>query len=378
MGKVLPLTSRTSSPNRILISCAGVGMGNASRVIAVVEALIGRARTDGRPLECHIVTWGSAYTFLKEYKRESEVPFELIEAHGYGPAAAVEFYSPRKWFHFAQTYARNVRFLREQVKRLQPDLILLDSDYHFPAYLRAHCPIVYIGQASDVVDRARRDSYRPEDWREHINFYLKEKLDLILQRLFSNWVLVPSFTVDGGNGDRKVKRIPLIVRKEFLGESRDPDEQESVGILLSGSELEKSNFLSIADKFGLKVLSPGLMKEQRTVPSHAETLDRFDIIFTQGGLSSISECIARSKFLVVFPMRYHPEQLLNAAEVEQLGLGMSSRLEDLDRFPELLERIRRRKTEFKKSRIGCNGAEVAAHFIFNELSHAGSQLSSGQ
>jgi hypothetical protein len=352
-------------------------MGNASRVIAVVEALDGQARASGRELECHIVTWGSAYTFLREYKRESQLGFELIQMEGYGPALAVEFFSPWSWARFAKTFVRNVAALRRQVRRLKPDLILLDSDYHFPAYLGAGCPIVYIGQASDVVERARRDSYRPGGWRERLNFYFKEKLDMLLQRVFSNWVLVPSFTADG-SGNRKIKRIPLIVRKEFLEKARVAAGRESVGILLSGSEIEKSAFLSIAERFGLKVLTPGLLQERSTVPSHAETLDQFDIIFTQGGLSSISECIARSKFLVVFPMRFHPEQLLNAVEVEQLGLGMSSSLSDLERFPELLERIRRRKTEMKKASVGCNGAEVAAHFIFQALSQPGAEFSGRQ
>lgn len=367
-----PLTQRISSsePERILISCAGLGMGNASRVIAIVEALTSLCEQNGKKLSCQIVTWGSAFHFLKEYKRESTLPFELIEAHSYGNAAAMlNLFSPRAIFNFTKTFIRNLIFLRKSVKAFKPGLIILDSDYHFPAYFRSGCPIVYIGQANDILERARRDDYRPASLRERLNFNLREKLDSFLQSLFSNWVLVPSFSTSGVQGE-KIKKIPLIVRKEFLQSVRAPGSKQSVGILLSGSEIEKSAFLSIAEKYGLKVLSPGSGQSQNTVPSHAGTLDEFDIIFTQGGLSSISECIARAKFLVVFPMSHHPEQLLNAVEVEQLGVGMRSKLEDLEHFPELLEKIVHKKERAFKGSIGCNGAEVAAQIILQALSRA--------
>ncbi|MGZ3721487.1 MAG: glycosyltransferase family protein [Bdellovibrionales bacterium] len=368
-----PLTQRISSPERILICCAGLGMGNASRVIAVVEALHAQAEQNQKTITCRIVTWGSALTFLQEYKRESKLQFELIEAHAYWSTASVRgSVSPAALFNFMKTFIRNVKFLRATVKAFKPALIILDSDYHFPAYFKSGCPIVYIGQANDVLERAKRDDYRPASLRERLNFNLREKLDSVLQSLFSNWVLVPSFSCSGLQ-DRKVKKIPLIVRKEFLESVRVAGSKQSVGILLSGSELEKSAFLAIAGKYDLKILTPGKDQPVSTVPSHAGTLDEFDIIFTQGGLSSISECIARAKFLVVFPMSHHPEQLLNAVEVEQLGLGMRSNLEDLNSFPELLEKIARKKAHARKIAIGCNGAEVAAGFIFQALSQINGQ-----
>jgi hypothetical protein len=348
-------------------------MGNASRIIAIVEALTDLARKDRQKISFHIVTWGSALTFLREYQRESSLPFELIECRSYG--TATEMFSPRSLAGFAGTFMRNLRFLRQMVKRLKPSLILLDSDYHFPAYFKAGCPIVYIGQASDVLERAKRDDYRPASWREQLNFNFREKLDSFLQTLFANWILVPSFSVAGSTND-KIKKIPLIVRKEFLDTATSAIAKQSMGILLSGSELEKNAFLALADKHGLKVLTPGTDRPLSTVPSHAGTLDEFDVIFTQGGLSSISECIARSKFVVVFPISHHPEQLLNATEVEQLGLGMRSTLEDLDRFPELLKKIARQRKQHAgrgKTAVGVNGAEVAAGFIYQQLSKAQAQ-----
>jgi len=358
-----------SSTERILISCAGVGMGNASRVAAVIEALNEMSLEKKRPMSFHVVTWGSAYTFLREFQRESAVSFELIEAHSYGPPQHIlNFSSLRSLFGFGRTFLKNLRFLRSIVTRVKPSLIVLDSDYHFPSYFGAGCQRLYIGQAKDVLERARRNAYKPADLRERLNFYFKERLDAVLQHWFSHAILVPSFTDAAAGaanrGGGKVRRIPLIVRREFLETAAGEANRQSVGILLSGSELEKAAFMELAVKFGLKVFSPRVS----SVPSRANELDDFEVVFTQGGLSSISECLARDKFMVVFPLSHHPEQLLNAMEVERLGLGLASRLDDLERFPELLERIRQARRS--DARVLCNGADVAAEIILETLNSA--------
>lgn len=337
----------------ILVSCAGLGMGNASRVVAIVEALSSLAAREGRKISFHIVSWGAGYVFLNEYKRNGGLDFELTCSHSYAGLRAGTV------LNHLGTYVRNVFLLRRLLVRVSPDLIILDSDYHFPAYIGAGRPIFYIGQADDVVDRAKFNSYRPASWREVINFGFRERLDSIIQRMFASQVLVPCFTNSGVKSE-KVKRIPLIVRKEFLDSTVNDTARKTVGVLLSGSEIEKSAFLSLADKHQVEVFA--------TVPFQAEMLDRFDFVFTQGGLSSISECIARGKFVIVFPMQGHPEQALNALEVEQLGLGIRSDIGELKNYSDLIDRASRAQNMAVRKDVECNGAEVAAEAIYQKIS----------
>lgn len=351
----------------ILVCCAGLGMGNASRVTAVVESLLEMARRDGRRVDIHIFSWGAGYDFLRRYNEENGRPFQLFRGHAYGGIL--------RW---PAQFIRNARLVRVLVRRLRPSLILLDSDYHFPAYFRCHCPVVYLGQAVDVVERARAGRYRTASWRECFNYYLKECLDSWLQGLFSTMVLVPSFSGERA-GDRKVRRIPLIVRKEFLSEPQRGFSGASVGLLLSGSETEKQVFVEFARRHGFTVVAPGFNGSAPSVPSHASSIDQFDVVFTQGGLSSISECIARSKFVVVFPIREHPEQILNACEVESLGLGVRSSVDELDHFPRLLRKIEEtRRRQNSRKDIRCNGAQVAASLIYQKLSKFYGQPAAGQ
>ncbi len=334
----------------ILICCSGLGMGNASRVVAIVEAIADQAQEVGAKIRCHVVTWGSGYRFLNEYRKDGSADFDLTRIEDYSLQTPI--------LRTACTYFRNVAAIRRLVQRLKPNLLLLDSDYHFPAYFGAGCPVVYVGQAKDILERARSHRYQPATWRERITFALREKLDSGLQTLFSTVVLVPCFRATGSTSKR-IQRIPLIVRKEFLQKHSLTEHKDRVGLLLSGSEIERSAFLALAEKYNLPLLSP--------VPSRASKLDQFEVVLIQGGLSSISECIARAKFMVVVPMTDHPEQLLNAREVEQLGLGIRSDLLEVGRFPNLLEKIEREKSRQQnlKSPVDCGGAQAAARHILD-------------
>jgi hypothetical protein len=54
-------------------------------------------------------------------------------------------------------------------------------------------------------------------------------------------------------------------------------------------------------------------------------------------------------------------------EVERLGLGMKSSLEDLKDFPKLLKSIYAKKEMANRTNIDCSGAQKAALIIFQHL-----------
>lgn len=351
-----------SHPERdtVLISCAGLGMGNASRAVAVMEALQAKAAAEGREIYFHAASWGAGYRFLASYRAQMQVPFDLSELR---PLSGQTMWSA------VRNYFANISSLRRLRESVKPRLVVMDSDYHFPAFFGVRR--IFVGQAHDVVARARRRAYRLSTWREWFNFHFKERLDAALQSLTAHMVLVPCFSVTkprASSDQGKIKNIPLIVRKEFLQRPQESLAHPlSVGLLLSGSQLEKKPFITFAETHGFKVLSP---VRPEAVPTHAAFLDSFDIVFTQGGLSSISEGIARGKFLVVFPIKEHPEQILNACEVEDLGLGLRASTDELEDFPALLERISWMRAHAKAG-ASCSGAEAAAAYIYRALKRPG-------
>lgn len=326
----------TQSDLKIVLSCAGLGMGNASRAAAVMEAL---TRTSACSVQFEVFSWGAGYDFLKAYQAKSEFAFALRQLKSYlrHPFAA---------------YIQNCRTLAESLRKFGPNLIVLDSDYHFPAYWVSRCPIVSIGQAHDVVERSRH--YQFHSFKEYIRWIVCEKMDAWVQAAFSRRVLVPSFR----NFSRQTKKfinIPLIVRREFVSSAPTPA-TSLVGVLLSGSGLETEKFLSLA--------APRIC----AVPARADAIDQFDFVITQGGLSSISECLARGKFLIVIPLQHHPEQILNAREVDRLGFGMMASTEDLETLTTLLARAEARRQMARRHLVNCDGASYAARLLL-ETAH---------
>jgi len=314
-------------------------MGNAARVVAIIEALRGRAK-------CHVVTWGAGRRFLEEYQRQYPTDFELTTLHDYPPAGS----GFRPW-RLLRCFAKNSLLLRRLIVRLKPAALLLDSDYHWPAYFGLAQPTVYLGQALDVLERARHTRYRPATWREWWAMLLRERLDAAYQRVFATRILVPCFFGTASSGGR-VERIPLLVRREFRAPAARRPVPGRIGVLLSGSHTEREAFCAAAARNQFTVLS--------LVPSRALHLDECEVVIVQGGLSSISECIARGKFMVVVPIDNHPEQFLNAVEVERLGLGIRSSLYELGRPNLLLERIRGAMERSSRARVDCDGAEASA------------------
>ena len=342
----------------VLISCGGIGMGNASRVMAVVQSLHAIATKNNIRLTCIVVSWGSGYRFLEEYKRRGSVQFEL---HALRTYRHFRF----SFLRFPFAYIANILSLWKLVRHAKPGAVLLDSDYHFPAFWLSKCPLFFIGQANDIVDRAHENRYQPRSVKEWFNWLFREKLDSWIQNLMADKVFVPSFNPDSG-GDSCCLKVPLIVREDFQNHPLHHPEQPAVGLLLSGSETEKKPFLTLSQEHNLIAISPANANGHPVISS-PEMLDRLDVVLVQGGLSSISECIARRRFMAVFPIKDHPEQILNAFEVQRLGLGIACTLTDLQDFSSLLKKIREKRTLQPAINISCNGSEHVAQFILNQL-----------
>jgi hypothetical protein len=342
-------------PLRVLFSCAGLGMGNASRVAAVVEELQAIAAEHGHEVNCQILTWGSGHSFLQKYLQLGKSDFQLFELNSYAKAS--------RGIEYLFTYWKNVILVRRAMKIGAPDLVVLDSDYHFPSFFFSGRQIVYIGQATDVIERAKDTGYVPASIFERWNFVFKERLDAFVQRLFSSLVLVPSF-LPSTSSAAKIRKIPLIVRREFIARPLVVAAKGSLGIFLSGSGIEQGPLLSFAKKNQLRPIGPGDNSEHTAVPSRVETIDAFETVIIQGGLSSISECLARNKYLVVFPMKNHPEQRLNGLTVERIGRGIWASQKDLESLAGLRMRIAAEKTLPNNAAvIALDGAAVAAKII---------------
>lgn len=299
------MQASTRKSLRIMISLSGLGLGNATRQHALLEELRKNLRAEGRTLDPLICAWGCAAEYFR-----GRAGFSLVELEPY-PAG------PRTFF-------RNCGRVFRALRRHRPSLLLLDSDYHLPAYFFFRSRIIYVGQAWNVVAAVLRS---PPKWPLRVwrKFVARELADALYQSAFAGTVLVPSFRPEpeasGQKGSFFFRRIPLLVRPSYRAPSPTAELADRTGwaVALSGSGLESGPLRSLAAENGFAILAPD--RDGKPACTETPALDSFRGVITQCGLSSLSEAIARRLPMALIPMREHPEQFVNALAVTKLGWG---------------------------------------------------------
>ena len=337
-------------------------MGNASRVVAILQELSSASHLK---VSVRVASWGNALRMLRSCSQE--LGFQLIELDPYVVPG-------RNWLlAFAlglYAYLANTLRLIWQVCTHKPDVVLLDSDYHFIPFLLTRVPIISLGQATEVVRYSRSEKVHRRGWRQNLSFWFCEWADAWVQRIFSRKILVPVLPAwaEENHLSGKVHRIPWIVRREFQGAVQPIAEaKERVCVVTGGSGIASASLVAWAAKRNYPVFS-GNRGDWETIidaSRHSRTpmIDRFRVVVTQGGLSSISEVAARGRALLVVPIPDHFEQNLNGQIVEAAGLGrVCHDIEaDGDRLvSELLESATPKSLE-------CSGSLIVAREIERQL-----------
>lgn len=355
------------SQKRLLFLCAGLGKGNASRTLAIIEAI---ARQQTQSLTFNVFTWGAGGNFLSTALSSLPISVDLQVGRDYIFRDESHSVASRA-YQFGSSFLLNSVSIHDLVKKLRPDLIIIDSDYHLPGYLFRSLPVISINQARDVVTRASEIGYQSQAWRDRFTFIVRENLDALFQETFSGEVICPSFMV-GREKIGRVEKIPLIVRQEFLDEPGAPIStnstfEERYAVLSGGSGFERE----LLAEFGQRLNAPLIGFDQNQDVVKARDLKGFTTLITQGGLSSLSEGIALGKFVAALPIRHHPEQEINAKTLEAKGLGICLSPTDLDQIEGLKEKIRARR-KMSQVTLGerksmCEGAAACAKIILNRL-----------
>ncbi len=340
-------------------------MGNSTRLTGVVQAL--RRRASREALRVVVGTGGRAARYWATHAPALQA--EILALESYRFAERQEQSLSLGWGGFlrprnARLYARNSRLLNAFLGENSVDAALIDSDYHVLPLLSSGVPITALGQASDVVRRCAADRGVPS---VSTGALLIERLDAAFQRAVSLRTLVPAFEpIDFGIA--RATAVPLIVREEFTVPVAAPiGGPEAVRVVLSGSGIGSAPLLAWARRHSLTVLD-SLGGDSWAVDAQGRpVVDRASAVVIQGGLSSISECIARRRKMIVVPIPGHAEQRANAFEVERRGLGLS--VAELSEPPgALLERLARSTIatqDIHWPRV--DGAKVVAGILLESL-----------
>lgn len=345
---------------RILLFIVGVGAGNTTRTLAWA----GELKKIAPEIDLQIAAQGKAFELLSEH-------FDVhpMRTISYGTGSFSGLSIIRQNLSFPLRFRENQQLAKQYIDELRPQLILADSDFYClgPAK-RSNAMLGTINSSPVTMAQLRREGVPANSG---FSGHVIERADEWLQRHYSDLVICPTIQPEKGLGSR-VHQIPPIVRAKFA-----PNDQvkEQVVAVTGGSGIG-ANGIDLS-RVSVPIATYG--SEITNVPKHAEqfgfttTLEdemcSAKVLVVQGGFSSVSEAIASRRPVVVIPIPGHAEQIMNAREVERLGVGkMTSPEKASETVMDVWNNLQRYEAAIKSHNLPVNGAIKAAEKIVDVLS----------
>lgn len=346
---------------RLLWFIVGVGAGNTTRTLAILEEL----RRRGPELDIHFAAQGRALELLRQF-----CPVHPMETISYTSGGD---FSPWKIIRgnlgFPARFRANQRRAAHLMRKLKPDLVLADSDFYClgPAR-RMGVPLATLNNAAVIAELLRRRGVPPGCG---FSGRVIEPIDAWLQHRYPSAVICPTLRPLKGLPE-KYRQIPPIVRPEAKGPGDCIDKEVVVvtgGSGIGAQQLDLRGVQAPVLTFGAKLekVPPGTHQLGFDL-NVLERMKRARVLVVQGGFSSVSEAVALRRPTVVVPIAGHAEQWINARLFEEMGLGLAAS------GPETGSRVNNimyRQDEFEKRcrahRHPTNGARKAAKELLDIL-----------
>jgi UDP:flavonoid glycosyltransferase YjiC (YdhE family) len=316
-------------PRACLFIINGLGLGNSTRCLAVMEELA----ADG--WQIHVMTSGNGLTFFKDRSCVQSVEANDSLYYSSTPDGISGWATLKSLRSLAAIAKVKRRQLENLLERVHPDVAVVDSEYATSPLRRHGIPVVGLNTSEMIVTEFLKRRRLARGVRSH--FWFVEFTDYLFHRHFCDLVLSP-FPVRTPTRHPKFKRTGLIVRRAVralappAGKRHLPTPRQlrSVVFMLSGS-VHASAICFDRHQFPFKVEVVGRAGESRgNVTFHGRLMDntgllaRADALVINAGYSAVSEAFALRKPVFVVPVPGHAEQFVNACLVSDLGLGFKA------------------------------------------------------
>lgn len=346
---------------KVLFVVSGLGLGNSTRVHAIIERLQGMGHAS------HVATSGNGIWYFRGVPGLTGVT-ELEPFH-YGSARGKIAISRTLWQlpDYVSAAKKNGRAMERLIDRWRPDVVVTDSAYTFTPMRRRGLPVVALNNSDLVWEAFFRGSRPPKS--ALAQFLTVEVADYLFHRCVPDLVISPSLDPVRSSPSERRLRVGPIVRRLFRATATDRSHRH-VTVMLGGSVFATPFRPTRRAEFRVSVLgqrSPSVAHPNATYHGRVRDTFRFlrasDVVVTNGGFSSLSEVLALRKPVVVLPIHGHFEQWANAKTAERLGVGLMACSENLeDKMFEAFERQTEFADAYKCLRFE-NGALSAAEAL---------------
>jgi hypothetical protein len=350
----------------------GLGLGNSTRCDAIIRQL----RERGWIID--VITAGNGLWYFRDrsYVRRVHEMEELQYAANDGKLNVLG--TLRSLGGLVAIARRNSFLISRIIDDSEPTVVISDSVYTLRAGQKVQPPRIALNN-SDVVHFGYRHFGQPPG-STAAQFYFVEEMDYLYHKYTPDLSISPSIDPSIPARCDNYQRVSPIVRPGYEECSPTPRE-ERVVIMLSGSKFGSPVVLTdgkypfeidIAGRETPKDWNPiDRVRYHGRVKNTLPLLQGAALAVINGGFSAVSEVFCMGIPAVVIPVENHAEQWLNAKTMVNLGLGLMSNEDELERIMlEAWDRLDEFNAAYERLGPSPSGARQAATLIEN-IAHAG-------
>ena len=344
---------------RILFLVNGYGLGNSTRIHAIIQQLDSKYDMD-------IFAYGNSLQYFKQAPEVRNVFEGQPMEYGIKNGEINFFATVGKVFKNFKAIYQSRKYIKKLIKSHSYDLILSDSNYS-PVFLKNRPKMISVNNADVTVKKGLKMKRKG-----YYGSFITEWMDYMYHLSVPNLTISPFF--EPCEDTKKIQHTDLIVRKEFKRSPPKSINRHHV-LVMTGGAKALSEGLHIdhrRDDYDLSVIgdqiqiSGNVRREKRTFNT-SHLMSQATILVINGGFSSISEALALAKPLIVIPLKGHIEQQINASWIEKNKLGILSSWKNLENSILLVKEnyghLEKNSLSYKR----LNGAEQAASLIIKEM-----------
>jgi UDP-N-acetylglucosamine--N-acetylmuramyl-(pentapeptide) pyrophosphoryl-undecaprenol N-acetylglucosamine transferase len=377
---------------KVLIMPCGIGIGHASRCVAIAKKL----QEEG--VEVAFASYGSGYEMLKSYPEYKTI--KLPDIKFYGDAGELDIkYTAKKSIGVPFIFLKSIYYESRLIKKFKPDLILADS--HFSVPITAKLKGVPCVMITNELTLNFSDLYPDDKTVEYLENGLKKFVKDVCN--LCKAVLVPD--VPGSiEIPQKLEKIvfhtgPLLkndpekmpCRDELRKELGFQISEKIVLVTVGGSEfgIELLKLICIAstrincDKLiivtGPQIESDFIFESNKIIKKKflenmMDWMKISDVIVSLAGHTTIMEVMSLGIPNIVVPIDNHPEQLKNSINVAGYGISIVEDIkklspekmaEDINSLlgdPNLQDKAKIAREKFSKYNGTCDAVELIMGF----------------
>jgi|TARA_Y100000294_G_scaffold155453_1_gene155681 UDP:flavonoid glycosyltransferase YjiC (YdhE family) len=347
--------------NKILFLVNGLGMGNSTRCYSIIERLAENG------MEIDVMTSANGLFFFSDKKEINRI-IKINEFY-YAKEKSGKLNVLRtilSLFDFIRIYVANNRLVKKYLKEERPSAVVIDSQYIFWPMISQKIPIIALNNSDIVVKSFFKMKNKPLSIAPQ--FFLIEFMDYLFHLLVPTKVISPVLGKFGSE-NRKFIHVPSIARKNCKREIHK-ENIKNVVIMLSGSafgsqvNLEGESFPFHIDVIGRTGKSSGKVTFHGKILDNMDIIKRADVLVVNAGFSAVSEGVYMGKPMAVIPIENHAEQYINAKTVEELGLGIITKAEEIpSAIREVISNIGSFRSSHKSYPFAGDGSEKACRVI---------------